>query len=69
MNNEFYRVEADYDFYYFKDKDRAFVFLWQKFLKCRGDASDEYIQEAFKDMNEFYQIEDFGSVQVCGFED
>ena len=72
MNNEFYSVEYDNGYgglHYFKDKDRAFAFLWQKFLDIRGDASDEYIQEAFKEMNEFYQIEDFGSVQVCGFED
>lgn len=72
QSNEFYAVDYDNGYgglWYFKDKDRAFAFLWQKFLAIRGDASDEYIQEAFKEMNEFYQIEDFGSVQVCGFED
>ena len=52
-----------------KTKTELFAFLWQKFLDIRGDASDEYIQEAFKEMNEFYQIEDFGSVHVCSFED
>ena len=54
MQNEFYSVEYDNGYgglHYFKDKDRAFAFLWQKFLAIRGDASDEYIQEAFKEMN------------------
>jgi len=72
MQNEFYSVEYDNGYgglHYFKDKDRAFVFLWQKFLDIRGDASDEYINEAFEELNEFYQIEDFGSIHVCGFED
>ena len=72
QSNEFYAVEYDNGYgglWYFKDKDKAFSFFWQKFLNCCGDASDEYIQEAFKEMNEFYQIEDFGSIQVCSFED
>lgn len=72
MQNEFYSVEYDYGYgdpRYFKNKDSAFAFLWQKFLICRGDASDEYIKEAFEEMNETYAIEDFGYVQVCGFED
>ena len=69
MQNEFYRVKADYDSYYFKDKDKAFAFLWQKFLvRCR-DAPDEYIKEAFEELNETYMIEDFGYIQTCGFED
>lgn len=72
MSNEFYSVEYDNGYgglHYFKDKNRAFAFLWQKFLICRGDASDEYIKEAFEEMNETYAIEDFGCVGVCGFED
>lgn len=72
MQNEFYSVEYDNGYgglHYFKDKDRAFAFLWQKFLDIRGDASDEYINEAFEELNEFYQIEDFGFIHVCGFED
>ncbi len=72
MPNEFYSVEYlnGYDGpRYFKDKDRAFEFLRQKFLDICGDASEEYINEALEELNEFYQIEDFGSIQVCGFED
>ena len=72
MGNEFYCVEyynCYGDYHYFKDKDKAFKFLWQKFLICCGDRSDEYINEAFAEMNETYRIEHFGSVQVCGFED
>ena len=72
MNNEFYAVEYDNGYgglHYFKDKDRAFAFLWQKFLAIRGDAPDEYINEALEELNEFYQIEDCGSIQVCGCED
>ena len=72
MNNEFYEVTFDYFVsgrYFFKDKDKAFAFLWQKFLNVAGDKSDEYIQEAFDEMNEFYMIEGFGYVNVCGFED
>lgn len=70
MQNEFYRVDVDYDdSYYFKDKDKAFAFLWQKFLICCGDASDKYIKEAFEELNETYMIDSFGYIQVCGFED
>lgn len=33
MSNEFYAVEFPGDsFYFFKDKDKAFNFLWQEFL-------------------------------------
>lgn len=72
QGNEFYAVEYDNGYggpRYFKDKDRAFAFLWQKFLAICGDASDEYIQEAFKELNATYAIDVFGSIQVCGFED
>ena len=72
QSNEFYAVEYDNGYgglHYFKDKDKAFAFLWQKFLICCGDASDEYIQEVFKELNEFYQIDGFGEVCVVGFED
>lgn len=72
MQNEFYSVEYDNGYgglHYFKDKDRAFAFLWQKFLCIRGDAPEEYINKALEKLNEFYQIEDFGSIRVCGFED
>ena len=72
MNNEFYEVTFDCFVggrYFFKDKDKAFAFLWQKFLNVAGDKPDEYIQEAFDEMNEFYMIEGFGYVNVCGFED
>ena len=72
MPNEFYYVEYDNGYgglHYFKDKDSAFAFLWQKFLDIRGDSPEEYINEALEELNEFYQIEDFGSIQVCNFED
>ena len=72
MQNEFYSVEYDnrYEgFHYFKDKDMAFAFLWQKFLRICGDAPEEYINKAWEELNEFYQIEDFGIIHVCGFED
>lgn len=72
MQNEFYCVEyldEDDSPCYFKDKDRAFNFLRQKFLDICGDVSEEDINKALDELNEFYEIKNFGFIQVCGFED
>jgi hypothetical protein len=72
MQNEFYEVVFDYSGYgkgFFKDKDRAFEYLWQKFLNRYGDACDEFIKAAYDELNDCYMIEGFGYVNVCGFKD
>ena len=70
MQNEFYEVTFDIGRrrVFFREKDKAFAFLWQEFLNNFGDMQNEFIQEAFNEMNEFYMIEGFGYVNVCGFE-
>lgn len=70
MSNEFYCVDIrDDDTYFFKDKDKAFSFLWQKFLSVYGDLSNISINKAFDELNEYYAIQEFGCVNVYGFED
>lgn len=71
MSNEFYAVEFPGDsFYFFKSKDKAFEFLWQEFLNIHVlDYSEEELEQKKEDMNYWYQIDDFGAVHVCGFED
>lgn len=71
--NEFYTVvlysEDDFLLSFFKDKNNAFNFLWQKFLNLHGDKSDEFIQEAETELYESYHIASVGEIVVCGFED
>lgn len=74
MQNEFYCVEIFYDLfnynsYYFKDKDKAFTFLWEQFLLMFGDAEDSVLHETLEELNETYTIDGFGCIKVCGFED
>ena len=71
MPNEFYAVEFPGDSpYFFKDKDKAFEFLWQVFLNMYVlDYSEEELEQKKEDMYYWYQIDDFGAVHVCGFED
>lgn len=72
MQNEFYEVTFE-SFangrYFFKDKDKAFDYLWERFLSVAGDKSDEYLADAFEEMNYYYGLDGFGRVNVCGFED
>ena len=68
MSNEFYRTEIEgYCDHYFRDKEKAFTYLWQSFLRDYGDLPEEDIEEAANQMNELYFIEDYGAVYVCGF--
>lgn len=68
--NEFYCVDIYWgDRRYFRFKDAAFKYLWQTYLGIYGDSSDEVLAESKEELNEFYRINDFGEVQVCGFED
>lgn len=71
MPNEFYAVEFPGDsFYSFKSKDKAFEFLWQEFLNIHVlDYSEKELEKKSDDMHYWYQIDDFGTVHVCGFED
>ena len=70
MNNEFYEVAFDIGGRaFFKDKDKAFAFMWQEFLNCCGDKQDEFIEAAYDELYDCYMIEGFGYVNICGFED
>lgn len=75
MQNEFYEVIlSDGDFlsgpHFFKDKDKAFDFLWQQFFNA---YADDYPAETLawmkEDMYFWYEVGDFGEVVVRGFED
>lgn len=72
--NEFYMVQFAWGApYYFKDKDKAFNFLWQTYLNdACYDNEEEYalgMEAARKSLNENYYIDEFGGVYVLGFED
>ena len=70
MPNEFYCVAmANGENYFFKDKDKAFSFLWQQFLNANGHWSDADLKDAKDELFNWYMIENFGEVEVCGFED
>lgn len=69
MMNEFYEVALMDRSYFFKIKDKAFSFLWQKFLNAYGDLSDEALNDAKYELFNWYYIEGFGEVIVRGFED
>ena len=72
MQNEFYEVVFDYSDYgkcFFKDKDRAFTYLWQRFLDRYGDACNEFIESKHDELYDCYMIEGFGYVNICGFKD
>ena len=69
--NEFYTVEfSGGSFYFFKNKDKAFEFLWQEFLNIHAlDYSEEELEQKFNNMHYWYQIDDFGTIHICEFED
>lgn len=71
MQNEFYCVQMnDCRPYFFKDKDKAFEFLWQCFVNANAaHFTKEELQDARFELFNWYAIEDFGEVFVCGFED
>lgn len=70
MNNEFYCVDIYWgQRYYFRSKDAAFECLWQIYLDNYGNDSKEVLVEIKQELYEFYKIDSFGEVQVCGFED
>lgn len=68
--NEFYRVEFAWgDFHYFRNKNNAFNFLWQAYLNDAPYNTEEEMEIDRKNLNEYYYIEDFGGINVLGFED
>lgn len=70
MNNEFYCVHLEYgEDYYFKDKDKAYDFLWQTYLNNCTYESDDEMRDAKEQLNFFSYIEGIGDLRVCGFED
>lgn len=74
MQNEFYEVIFyDGDFlsgpHFFKDKDRAFAYIWQQYLNAHGDYSQEELDDAKYELFNWYELFDFGEVVVRGFED
>jgi len=70
MQNEFYMVEFDWgEQHYFKDKDKAFAFLWQSYLNDSAYNNDEEMEADRNSLNENYYIDGYGSVNVRGFED
>lgn len=70
MSNEFYCVsfESGTDFY-FKNKDNAYTFLWQEYLNCYGNETDEQRKEAEEQLYDFAIIDGIGEIYVLGFED
>ena len=70
MNNEFYKIEFECgEDKYFKNKDKAFDYLWQSFLNDGDYSSDEEINAARNELNEFYYIDGFAWLKVLGFVD
>ena len=71
MSGEFYEVTfVNGISYFFRNKDKAFDFLWQEFLNGYADEySDEGLAAAKEDMYFWYVIEGVGEVVVRGFED
>ena len=68
--NEFYEVICDgWSSHFFKSKDKAFSYLWQKYLNCCGHLSEEELNDAKYELFNWYSIEGFGEVVVRGFED
>ena len=68
---EFYSVVLfDDSCHCFKNRDNAFAFLWQEFLNTYADRySDKELEREKEEMNRLWFIEDFGYIEVCGFED
>lgn len=70
MSNEFYCVNLDSGVdEFFKNKDNAYARLWQEYLNCCGDESEEQMQEAQKELYELNYITGIGILYVFGFED
>lgn len=72
MTNEFYCVDINWAdrCHYFRSKEAAMAYLWQAFLNIYADKySSINLEKKRLELNEFYCIENFGEVQVCGFED
>lgn len=74
MQNEFYEVILNdsvflSDSHFFKDKDKAFAYIWQQYLNAHGDYPQERLDGAKDELFNWYEIFDFGEVVVRGFED
>lgn len=67
--NEFYVVEFTHgEAHYFKNKDKAFEFLWQAYLNLAEYNSEEEMDIAHECLNEYYYIDGIGDIYVVGFE-
>ena len=69
---EFYAVIIDsiYTTRFFKNRDNAFAYLWQEYLNKFADRyPKEELESTKEEMNCFWFIDDFGYIEVCGFED
>lgn len=68
--NEFYVVELTHgEAHYFKNKDKAFEFLWQAYLNLAEYDTEEDVEIARECLNEYYYIDGIGDICVIGFED
>lgn len=68
--NEFYMVDFTLgETYYFKNKDKAFEFLWQAYLNLAEYDTEEDMEIARECLNEYYYIDGIGDICVIGFED
>lgn len=68
--NEFYIVEFTLgEAHYFKNKDKAFEFLWRAYLNSPECNSEEEMDTARECLNEYYYIDGIGDIYVVSFED
>lgn len=69
--NEFYAVGlANNEICFFRNRDNARTFLWKTYLHLTtGNESDEEIEKARAELNEFSEIEGVGRIYTTGFED
>lgn len=69
--NEFYVVSFDCGLlYFFKNRDKAYDFLWQNYLNnLSGYETDADINKAKEELNELSMIVGVGSIWTDGFED
>lgn len=68
--NEFYMVEFTLgEAHYFKNKDKAFEFLWQAYLNSAECNSKKEMDTARECLNEYYYIDGIGDIYAVSFED
>ena len=69
--NEFYAVGLESnEICFFRNRDNARAFLWKAYLRqTTGNETDEEIEKARAELNEFAEIEGVGRIYTTGFED